>query len=261
MAERPAPVRESPARTILVALGVSLACSVVVATAAVALRPLQVENRLTNRQQVILEVAGLYAPDEPIAEQFARIESRLVDLDSGAYVDTASALDFDPERAARDPATSVAIPAELDAARLRRRAQLAPVYLVRDGERLDRIVVPVSGAGLWSTLYGYVALEADGNTVSALRFYEHAETPGLGDQIDADAWLARWPGKRLYDDDGAVRLGVVKGPASREPPEADYQVDGLSGATLTGNGVTNLLSYWFGEHGYAPYLARIREGG
>ena len=261
MADGGATKRDSALRTVAVALGVSLVCSIVVATAAVALRPLQQKNRLENQQRVILEVAGLYRADESIATQFARVDARLVDLETGRYVEDRSALDFDAKLAARDPQTSVAIPASEDIARLGRRATLAPVYLGRDGDRLTRVVLPVSGAGLWSRLYGYIALESDANTVFALRFYEHAETPGLGDQIDKPAWLAQWPGKQIYDEQGEPAITVVKGQASDTMPAAALQVDGLSGATLTGDGVNGLLHYWLGDDGFGPYLERIRDGG
>jgi len=236
-------------------------CSIVVATAAVTLRPLQQKNKLENQQRVILEVAGLYSSEESVAAQFERIEARLVDLETGRYVEDMSVLDFDARDAARDPQTSVTIPAGEDVARLRRRASMAPVYLVRDGDDLQRVVLPVSGAGLWSTLYGYVAIESDASTVYALRFYEHAETPGLGDGIDKKQWLSQWPGKQIYDAQGDAAITVVKGQATDTMPAAALQVDGLSGATLTGDGVNGLLHYWFGDHGFGPYLDRIRDGG
>ncbi|MGB5809872.1 MAG: FMN-binding protein, partial [Polyangiales bacterium] len=111
------------------------------------------------------------------------------------------------------------------------------------------------------TMYGFIALEPDGNTVADVTFYDHAETPGLGDQIADPAWRARWREKRLYDPSGSLRFEVVKGSVAKEDPLAPYRVDGISGATLTGNGVTHLIRYWLGDHGYGKYLQRLREGG
>ena len=97
----------------------------------------------------------------------------------------------------------------------------------------------------------------DGNSVLGLTFYEHAETPGLGGEVDNPRWKAQWPGKQIMDDGGNIKLHILKGKA--EQPDA-YTVDGLSGATLTTRGVDNLIHYWLGEHGFGPYLARIRAG-
>jgi Na+-transporting NADH:ubiquinone oxidoreductase subunit C len=113
---------------------------------------------------------------------------------------------------------------------------------------------------LWSTLYGFVALEPDATTIADIIFYSHGETPGLGDFIDKPDWRALWHGKQVFDESGDVAIRVVKGRASHDDPRARYLVDGVSGATLTGNGVTNLMQYWFGDHGYGPYLRRLRGG-
>ena len=91
-------------------------------------------------------------------------------------------------------------------------------------------------------------------------FYAHAETAGIGDFINKPKWRALWPGKRAFDDQGDLRLRVVKGRVSPDDPLADFHVDGVSGATLTGNGVTHLIKYWLGDHGYGPYLRNIQRG-
>ena len=250
--------RDSISNTFVVAIGISLVCSVLVSAAAVILKPQQERNETRYRQQIVLQVAGLYEPGIDVSERFAEIDARLVDLSNGEYVETMDALEFDPVAAAADPGLSMAIPADKDVAGLRRRAIYAPVYLVRDGDELDQVILPVYGKGLWSTMYGYVSLEADGNTVRGLRFYEHAETPGLGDQVEKDSWLDHWSGKQIYDEAGDVRVAVIKGQPLPGPNEK-YQIDGMSGATLTGRGVTNLMHYWLGEEGFGPYLARISK--
>jgi Na+-transporting NADH:ubiquinone oxidoreductase subunit C len=108
-------------------------------------------------------------------------------------------------------------------------------------------------------MYGYLSLEPDGNTIRGLRFYEHGETPGLGDQIDKPDWRAQWSGKLLTDEYGVLRIEVVRGKVIAGDGEK-YQVDGLAGATLTGRGVTRLLQYWMGPHGFGPYLQKIATG-
>ena len=252
--------RDSIANTVIVAIGLSLICSVLVSATAVLLKPLQERNETEFQQRIVLEVAGLFDPGTTIEEAFADVEIRMVDLASGEYADDIDAQAFDPATASNDPELSVAIPAGLDLAGIRRRATHAPVYITREGGAIEQIVLPVHGGGLWSTMYGYLALEPDGNTVRGLRFYEHAETPGLGDQIDDAGWRAQWPGKLLFGADGQPRIEVVRGQV-QPGAGAIHQVDGLSGATLTGRGVTNLLRYWTGPHGFGPYLQGLREDG
>jgi len=255
-AKKPGFSRDSIGNTLFVAIGVSLVCSVLVSAAAIVLRPQQEANQREFRQRIVLEVAGMYDPGADIASQFAHIETKLVDLESGDYVQDIDPQTFDAEAAVNDPRLSIAIPREFDIAGVRRRAIYAPVYIVREGGAIQQYILPVRGKGLWSTLYGYLSVAPDGHTVSGLRFYEHAETPGLGDQIEKESWLAQWPGKQLYDAQGNPQIRVVRGQV-QPGPDADHQIDGLSGATLTGKGVTNLIRYWTGPNGFGPYLAKI----
>ncbi len=252
--------RESVARTLIVALCVSLVCSSFVASAAVLLKPRQMENARMDMRRNILEVADIGDSNASVDERFASIEPKIIDLETGSYVEDADASQFDPVAASRDPDRSIAIPPELDLARLGRRADRALVYLVSKEDEIRKIILPVWGYGLWSTLYGFVALEPDGRTISDITFYSHGETPGLGDFIEKPDWRALWQGKEVYDESGDVAIRVVKGRVSADDPRARYLVDGVSGATLTGNGVTNLMRYWFGDHGYGPYLRQLQGG-
>jgi len=248
--------RDSIGNTLFVAIGVSLICSVLVSAAAVVLRPVQEQNQTAFRQRIVLEVAGLYEPEADVATLFSGIDAHLVELETGDYADGIDPETFDAAAAANDPKLSIAVPADFDIANLRRRAIYAPVYVVMDGDAVQQFILPVYGAGLWSTMRGYLAIEADGNTIRGLRFFEHAETPGLGDQIDKSNWLEQWPGQLLFDDAGNTRIEVVRGKV-QPGNDAIHQVDGLAGATLTGNGVTNLIQYWTGPHGFGPYLNRV----
>lgn len=239
--------RDSISNTLIVAIGLSLVCSVIVSSAAIVLKPVQQKNEEMFRHQIILDVAGLMEPGADVEELFAAIEPRTVDLETGEYAD-----DGDLE-------STVPIPAELDIAGIGQRPRYATVYLVRSGEHIDQVILPVSGKGLWSTMLGYLSMAPDGNTVKGLRFYSHAETPGLGDQIDKEAWRAQWDGKRIYNGGDEPRIRVIKGRVPEGASGAEFMVDGLSGATLTGNGVTNLMKYWAGPHGFGPYLQKFRE--
>jgi len=251
--------RDSISNTLIVAIGLSLVCSIIVASAAIVLKPAQERNEEEFRQKIILEVAGLMEPGGDVAELFGAIEPRMVDLATGDYTDAVDPGDFDPLIAAGDPALGTAIPAVQDIAGIRRRAKYAPVYLVRDGDTIQQIILPVYGKGLWSTMLGYLSVAPDGNTIKGLRFYAHAETPGLGDQVDKESWRAQWDGKRLYDGGDEPQIRVVRGTVPADSPNAAYEIDGLSGATLTGNGVTNLVRYWTGPDGFGPYLEKYRE--
>ena len=251
---------ESVGKTLLVAFLVCVVCGVVVATAAVSLRPVQNENKLIDKRMNILLAAGMYDASQDVNEQFKSIERKFVDIDSGDYVEMPES--YDQRTAAKDPAQSERLSGDVDIAGIKNQAEVAEVYLARgDNGELSRIILPVHGYGLWSTLYGFLALEPDANTVAGLGFYEHGETPGLGGEVDNPKWKALWEGKKLYDGQGDVEIQVIKGTVEANTPDAEYKVDGLAGATLTSKGVSNLLRFWVGENGFGPYLKRMRQGG
>ena len=131
-----------------------------------------------------------------------------------------------------------------------------------DSGKLQKVILPVYGKGLWSTLYGFIALESDLNTIAGLTFYEHKETPGLGGEVDNPKWKAQWPGKTLRDaDDEDIEIEVVKGQVVPGTPSENHQVDGLSGATITSRGVSDLIRYWVSEDGFGTYLEKLEAAG
>lgn len=256
--------KESTARTLTVALLVCLVCSVFVAGAAVALRPTQVENRQLDKQRSILAIAGLGEAGmsaSQVKKLYAeRITARLVDLETGTYSDAHDPQTFDPVLAAKDPKLSDSLPGAEDIASIKRRERYSVVYLVENDGQIDTVVLPIRGYGLWSTLYGFMALEGDLNTVAGLGFYQHGETPGLGGEVDNPKWRGLWPGKTLFDDSGKLSVQIVKGNVDPQSPKAEHQVDGLAGATLTSVGVENLVRFWMGENGFGPFIAKMRAG-
>jgi Na+-transporting NADH:ubiquinone oxidoreductase subunit C len=247
-------------KVVAVAVALCLVCSLIVSAAAVGLRPLQDRNESLALKREILKVAGLYQPGVDIERAFAGLDSRLVDLASGEYVTDIDAAAYDMRKAAVDPKQSLALSNAEDLARIRSRARVMPVYLLRNGEGLSGLVLPVYGYGLWSTMYGLLALESDGRTVADISFYDQRETAGLGGEVANPRWQATWVGKQVLDAQGVPRFRVAKGSVDAGSPDAAYQVDGLSGATLTSNGVTNLVQFWMGDLGYGPYLQRLRAG-
>jgi len=249
---------DSTEKTLFVALALCLVCSIVVSTAAVGLKPLQQKNRADDIRRNILDVAGLLEPGVDINEAFANIEPRVVDLATGEFTEAADAFTYNQRKASRDPDLSRPVPADEDIADIKRRADYATVYFVRDNGATRLIILPVHGYGLWSTLYGFLALEPDGNTVYSLKFYEHGETPGLGGEVDNPRWRGLWRGKKIYGDDHeTVRLEVVRGQVDPGSAGVEHKIDGLAGATLTSKGVSNLVRYWLGENGFGPFLKKM----
>jgi len=257
--------KESTVRTLVVALLVCLVCSVFVAGAAVALRPIQLENRQLDKQRSILAIAGLgqagMSANQVKALYNERIDARLVDLETGRFSDEFDADTFDPLVAAKDPALSKALSGSEDIASIKRRERYSTVYIVEgQGGEIDTLILPVRGYGLWSTLYGFVAVKGDLNTVAGFGFYQHGETPGLGGEVDNPKWRDQWQGKQLFNANGDLAMQIVKGSVDPQSSKANHQVDGLAGATLTSNGVNNLLHYWLSEGGFGPFIANLRAG-
>ncbi|MBV0932161.1 Na(+)-translocating NADH-quinone reductase subunit C [Marinobacterium weihaiense] len=248
-------------KTLLVTILLCVVCSVVVSAAAVILKPQQVANKELDRKSNILAAAGISDPNKSVDELFTQITTKYVDLDTGKYVDVPAG--YDDAKAAKDPQQNVRLSRSEDKAGIKSIAQIKPVYLVQgeDGS-VDKVVLPVHGKGLWSTMYGFLALEGDLNTVVGLGFFSHGETPGLGGEVDNPSWKALWPGKEVYGEDKTdPQIRLIKGSVDASTPNAEHKIDGLSGATLTSNGVTNLVQFWMGESGYAPFLNNLRAGG
>lgn len=251
---------DDPKKTLFIAVLLCLVCSILVSTAAVYLRPIQTENKKDDIKKNILAVTGLNAQAGTVDELFSRFEVKLIDLSTGKYSDTdIDPVSYDQKAASADPQTSKNIPDDQDIASIGRQANLAPVYILKEGDKVKQIVLPVHGYGLWSTLYGFISIEGDYNTIKGLRFYQHAETPGLGGEVDNPKWRAQWEGKKVFDENGDVEIRVIRGHVGPDTVNAEYKVDGLSGATLTSNGVTNLLQFWLGEDGFEPYLKNMQS--
>ncbi|MFK8019418.1 MAG: Na(+)-translocating NADH-quinone reductase subunit C [Pseudomonadales bacterium] len=261
--------KDSVKQTLIVALLVCIVCSVVVSSAAVAFKSLQTENKLLDRNKNILAAAGLYKEDEhseaDVPKLFGEFTVKLADLDTNVFLTDQQATDlgfdvslYDQRKASKDPALSAALARGTDIASIGRRERYSSIYLIENEQGIERIVLPIRGYGLWGTLYGFMALEGDMNTVSGLGYYEHKETPGLGAKVDDPSWKASWIGKEIYAADGSVATEVLKGAVNQDSDTAIHQIDGLSGATLTSRGVHNMMQYWLGPEGYGPLLASLR---
>lgn len=254
---------DSASKTLIVALAVSLFGSILVSGSAILLKPLHLVNKERERQQYLLEIVERLPGIQELFEtvEARHVEAQVVDLTTGKYHRSISPSEYDQRKAAQDPRRSVTIPPSRDMAKIKRRAKYATVYLVRKDGRVKLIILPVHGRGFASTLYGYLGLDADTNTVVGLSFYEHGETPGLGAQVNKPAWRHQWRGKKIWDEAGRLRIGVAKGHVATDNPAATYEVDGLSGATWTSRGVHNLLRFWLGDDGFGPYLRNLQSQG
>jgi len=255
--------KETFGKTLGFVLAVCLACALLVSFAAVQLKPLQVENKLLDKQTKILEAAGILpeqATKKQIQDTFAKsVEAKMIDLDSGDFKEGNADL-FDERRNARD--VKLSDKPKNDIAGINRRSHDAVIYIVRDDAgKVETVVFPMVGSGLWDLMYAYVGVEGDLNTIrNVIYTAEMKETPGLGAEVLNPKWIALWPGKKIFDDKSEVRVELVKGGVKPGNPNEMYQVDGLSGATLTANGVTNTFKFWFGEEGYLPFIKKNQGG-
>ncbi len=246
---------DSPLKTVLVVLLVCLSASLLVTGSAVLLRPAQLANQEGERQSRLAEIIAQL----PGGDAGLPVETRVVDLASGKYAEGIDPKAFDWRQAIKDPDQSLALPPERDIAQIKRRAHHAIVYLVYSGDRLDLVILPVYGRGFGSVLHGFLGLTGDGREVVGLVFHQHNETPGLGALIDDPGWLDQWRGKQVWDRMVQPALGVAAGEVVPGSPDEAHQVDGLTGATWTGLGVTNLLRFWLGDDGFGPYLRNLRD--
>lgn len=257
-------MQHSTLYTIVFAVIICLVCSVIVSSAAVGLRGRQETNVELFKKTNVLQAAGLATPDEhltaaQVEERFALIEPRVVDLRTGEFTDAVDPLTYNMVKAQYDPEMSAALPKNL--AQVPRVPYYVVIYIVKDDQGAPSMVVlPIHGKGLWSTLYGYLAVSVDGNTIEGITYYQHAETPGLGGEVENPNWKRLWPGRKIYGPDGEVAIEVMKGSAG-SPEEDPYRVDGLSGATITARGVTHMLHFWMGPDAFGPFMKRLQQEG
>jgi Na+-transporting NADH:ubiquinone oxidoreductase subunit C len=248
---------ESRTKTVAIAVLISAVSALLVAGTAVTLRPFQEANRAAERQERLdAMIAALPGMADLLAVSGAdSLETIIVDLRTGTIAEGLDPAQFDARAAAKDPATSTPLAAEIDIAGIGQRSNLARIHLVKARDALRLVILPVYATGYQSTIHAYLALEGDLDTVAALSIIEQAETPGLGARVEDQKWLDLWPGKQIANEKGEILLSVVRGSGRTE-----YEVDGITGATRTSNAVTNMVLFWLGPNGYAAVLTRLREG-
>jgi len=250
--------KETVSKTLGFVFIVCLVCAALVSVSAIGLKPLQQANKLLDKQTKILEASGLLekAGTDIVGTYTKFVEAKMIDLKTGAIIEGDTDI-FDERSDSRDASKSTK--PENDIAGLSRRADRAVIYLVKDEQnQLNTIVLPIVGSGLWDLMYGFVGLAPDLNTVRSVVYSDLKETPGLGAEVLNPKWKALWPGKKMYNEQGEPAIQLVKGGAKQDDA---HGVDGLSGATLTSNGVTSTLRFWLGSEGYGPFVANFKNGG
>ena len=257
---------DSVSHTLKVAVGVCLFCSLFVSLAAVALNAKQQENQRLDRIKNILVAGGLYDENADLSKTYEeKVQASLIELATGDMVPPSQFNEvlklegFDIKAAAIHPEYGRSLTLEQDKIGVGRIPKYMVIYYVKEQDRIEKVILPVFGKGLWSTLYGFLALENDLKTISGITFYEHGETPGLGGEVDNPRWQAIWHGKQAFDENGNVSIEVLKGPVDPSSANANHQIDGLSGATITTRGVNNMVRFWLGENGYGPLLANLQK--
>lgn len=253
---------DSTAKTLIVATLLCVVCSVLVSGAAVSLKPAQELNKKLDIKKNLLLASGLVKDTskmttKEVEEKFQAIETKVVDLQTGEFVEM-NPESLDAVKAAKTPGENYKIDAKEDVARIKTRAKYSQVYFVKENGETSMIVLPVNGKGLWSTLYGFLALAPDTTTIKGFGFYQHGETPGLGGEVDNPNWKQLWVGKKALNDSFEPVIKVIKGAVNPASANASHEIDGLSGATLTSNGVTGLVHYWLGSDAFGPFLAKFR---
>ncbi len=244
-------MRSNSLKTLLFSTALSAVAALGVAGSVVLLKDRQQQNEAADRQKNILAVAGVLpegklTPNE-LGEIFSnKIREVSVNSQTGELCAPNSTIEnlttFEQRANDGQPQSAVCL----------------PIYQRVENDQVVRHILPIEGRGLWSRLYGFIALSKDAQHIESIKFYKHGETAGLGGEIENPRWTAKWEGRQPFNEQGQVDIQVIRGPAGS--PESDpHHVDGLSGATLTGNGVTQLVQFWLSDAGFGPYLARARE--
>jgi len=257
---------ESKKKIVVMALGVCIVCSLLVSTAAVTLKARQEKNQKLEKLKNILQAGDLLDKGNDITKIYDNyIEGAIINLNTGEeiskdqYSDKLNVQDFDLKTIIKDPELGQEIPPEKDFAQIKRMPKYMAVYFVKEEGIIQKIILPIYGKGLWSTMYGFMAIDKDLRTIKGFTYYEHGETPGLGGEVDNQNWKKIWNGKRAFDDNWNLKIEVIKGRVDGSSENAIYQIDGLSGSTLTTRGIDKSIKFWLGKNGYGPFFNRLRE--
>ena len=192
-------------RNLIIPLLVCIACAVVVSITAVTVRTEQIANVENEKKNKIISAAGIEITEDQVENEFKKITTLYVDFRSNEFVSVEEK--YDHLKAVLKSDLSEIVPKDKDIAILKRRENVGPIYVwTNENKEVERVVLPIRGYGLWGTLYGYLSLGSDLNSVNGIEFYDHKETPGLGGEVENEDWKAIWKGKLIYNQDAPLAL-------------------------------------------------------
>lgn len=230
--------KQSNAYTIIYIIVLVVVVGAALAFTAMALKPMQTDNANADKMRQILAAVHI-APDKAdIKSDFQKYITRQFVVDSEGREVEGSAFDISVEKQSK----------EADVAK-----RLLPVYECTLSDGSVKYILPVYGAGLWGPIWGYLAVDSDGDTVYGAYFAHQGETPGLGAEIEKPAFSDQFgSGLHMFHDGRFVPIEVVKAGQKPQDPDADY-VDGISGGTITSKGVGAMI-----DNCIAPYQAFLK---
>lgn len=252
-------------KILLVSFSLSIFCSVLVCGSAISLKEMQQVNKALDIKRNLLISSGVIdtsvTDKDKILKAYERVTELAVEINSGELNKEVDTTNLDARKLAKMPGQNIILDSNDDLAKIKTISKVSKVYLVKnDANEVEKIVLPVHGKGLWSTMYGFLALSPDTKTIKGLGFYEHGETPGLGGEIDNPSWKKVWVNKVALDSNYQPQIVVVKGQVDHSNSVNSNKIDGLSGATITSNGVQALINFWVSDNGFGPFLAKYRNG-
>ena len=245
---------ESRTKTLVMAFLVAAVCALMVSGATVLLRPIQAANRAAEEQaRIEALVRGIPGMADLLEQSGGTLSTVVIDLDDGRAAQDVTTDTLDTFLA--DTGNWTSLDAGADLAGLGQRPDYAQIFLLRQGDAISLVLLPMTGQGYGGRIDAILALEGDMNTIAGIAITSHSETPGLGGRIEDPSWQASFPGTEIRDDSGELRFNVARGDAS-----GPYQVDGITGATRTGRGISNMVRFWLGSDGYGPLIRAIERG-
>ena len=239
-------------KTIGFAAIICIVCSLVLSATASQLKARQEINVEIDRKINVLKAFGVTVTNE----QGNKLSNQEIE---GYFAKNISEIIIDKETGEIIPnLTSQSLPKEeLKAKTIDEKTKL-PLYQWTENNQVVKYAFPISGMGLWSILYGYLAIDKDLSTIVGITFYKHGETPGLGGECSADWFQNQFKGKKIYRDGSLLTFEVVKGNVEGKYPQgSDHAVDGMSGATMTGNGINRFMNRDIMH--YERYFSKLRK--
>jgi Na+-transporting NADH:ubiquinone oxidoreductase subunit C len=218
--------------------------------ASVMLKPAQEKQiELDTKKKIlgaVMDISSIKNPEELLALYDQKVKSEVVDI-NGEPVST-------DQKGNPISAEKVNIQKNY---RFSADERVYPVYkFIGETGEVEAFIFPMFGAGLWDWISGYIALEDDLNTIKGVAFDHKSETPGLGARITSSEIQQRFVGKKIFEGNELVSVAMVKGEGNQGLDE--HQVDGMSGATLTGKGVNAMLKAYL--NCYEPYIQKAQSG-